>query len=70
MKPVYNRVAKKLKEENSPNIIAFIDATEQTKLAERFKVKGFPTIKFFKEGKFAWEYGERDENKILEFMRK
>ena len=69
MKPVFNRVAKQLKEENSSNVIAFVDAQENSKLAERFKVKGFPTVKFFKEGKFAWEYNERDEAKILEFMR-
>jgi protein disulfide isomerase family A protein 5 len=70
MKPIYNKVAKQLKEEASENVIAFVDATEQTALAQRFKLKGFPTVKFFKEGKFAWEYSERDETKILEYMRK
>ena len=70
MKPIFNNVAKKLKEENSVNIIAFVDCTQETKLAERFKVKGFPTIKMFKNGKAAFDYSERDEDKILEFMRK
>jgi thioredoxin-like negative regulator of GroEL len=70
MKPIYNRVAKKLKEEGSANVIAFLDATEHAKTAQRFKIKGLPTVKFFKDGKLAWEYGERDEAKILEFMRK
>jgi protein disulfide isomerase family A protein 5 len=70
MKPVYNSVAKQLKEEGSENILAFVDATEQTSLAQRYKIKGFPTVKFFKDGKLAWEYSERDEKKILEFMRK
>jgi protein disulfide isomerase family A protein 5 len=70
MKTVYNKVAKQLKEEGSENIIAFVDATDQTALAQRFKVKGFPSVKFFKDGKFAWEYSEREEAKVLEYMRK
>lgn len=70
MKPIYGRVARKLREEGSENMIAFVDATESPKLAQKFKVKGYPTVKFFKDGKFAWDYDERDENKILEFMRK
>jgi protein disulfide-isomerase-like protein len=70
MKPIFNNVAKKLKEENSENIIAFVDATKETKLGQRFKVKGYPTIKFFQDGAFAWDYNERAEDKILEFMRK
>ena len=70
MKPVFNRVAKTLKEEKSTGIIAFVDATKETKLASRFKVKGFPTVKYFKDGEYAWDYDERAEEKILEFMRK
>lgn len=70
MKPIFNRVAKQLEEENSKNKIVFVDATKETKLGQRFKVKGYPTIKFFKNGKVAWDYNERDEAKILEFMRK
>jgi protein disulfide isomerase family A protein 5 len=70
MKPVLNNVAKQLKEESSPNIIAFVDATKEDKLGQRFKVKGYPTVKFFKDGKFGWDYNERDEAKILDFMRK
>ena len=70
MKPVFNKVAKQLKEEKAEGVIAFVDCTVQKGLAERFKIKGFPTIKYFQEGEFAWEYSERDEAKILEFMRK
>jgi hypothetical protein len=70
MKPIFNRVAKQLMEEDSENKIAFVDATKETQLGERFKVKGYPTIKMFKDGKVAFDYSERDENKILEFMRK
>lgn len=70
MKPVFNKVAKTLKEENSNGIITFVDATKETKLANRYKIKGFPTVKYFKDGKYAWDFDERAEDKILEFMRK
>jgi len=69
MKPVLNNVAKRLKEENESGIIAFVDATQEKKLGERFKIKGFPTIKYFKDGKVAWDYTERNEEKIYEFMK-
>ena len=69
MKPVLNRVSKQLKEEKSPNIIAFVDSTKENNLGQRFKVKGFPTVKLFKDGKYAWDYNERSEDKILQYMR-
>lgn len=47
MKPIFNSVAKTLKEENEKGVIAFVDTTKETKLGERFKIKGFPTIKYF-----------------------
>lgn len=70
MKPIYNNVAKTLKEENAEGIIAFVDTTVEKELGERFKIKGFPTVKYFENGEEAWDYSERDEKKILEFMRK
>ncbi len=70
MKPIYNKIAKTLKEENAEGKIAFVDTTKEAQLGQRFKIKSFPTVKYFKDGKFAWEYSEREEEKILEFMRK
>lgn len=91
MKPIFNRVAKTLKEENENSVIAFVDCTKETKLNSRFKIKGFPTVKYFKvcfflffpiknafflieknsqDGQFAWDYNERKEEKILEFLKK
>jgi hypothetical protein len=66
-----NNVAKKLKEEKSLTKIAFINANEESgkNLRDRFDIKGFPTTKLFKDGEFAWDYNERDENKVLEYLR-
>jgi thiol-disulfide isomerase/thioredoxin len=46
--PEYVKAAAKLKENNPPYFVAKVDATENKALAERFDVKGFPTLHFFK----------------------
>ncbi|DAZ96178.1 TPA: hypothetical protein N0F65_012368 [Lagenidium giganteum] len=46
--PEYAKAAAALKENDPPIRIAKVDATAQTKVAERFSIQGFPTLKFFK----------------------
>ena len=48
--PEYELAAGKLKELKSDIKLAKVDATVETKLAEKYGVQGFPTIKFFKKG--------------------
>lgn len=45
--PEYAKAAEKLAQQNPPLYVAKVDATEQKQLAERFAVKGFPTLLFF-----------------------
>ena len=52
-------------------ILAKVDATEETKLAERFEISGFPTILFFEKGKPRMNYeGGRNSHSIINFFKK
>ena len=46
--PEYAKAAQTLARNDPPYFIGKVDATVQTKLAERFGVQGFPTLHFFK----------------------
>ncbi|XP_060077241.1 protein disulfide-isomerase A5-like [Ylistrum balloti] len=69
MKPDYAKAAETLKEENIEGILAAVDATKEKTVGDQFSIKGFPTVKYFKDGEFAFDVNERTEEKIVEFMK-
>ena len=67
-KPELEKAAKVLRGENL--FVAKVDATVEKKLAQKFGVRGYPTVKFFKKG-VPMEYtGGRKESEVLNWVRK
>lgn len=68
--PEYSKAAEDLKSLNSEIKLAKVDATQETELAKRFNVAGYPTIKFFKGGEPQDYKGPRNANGIVEWLLK
>ncbi|XP_009642622.1 protein disulfide-isomerase [Egretta garzetta] len=71
--PEYAKAAAKLKAEGSEIRLAKVDATEESELAQQFGVRGYPTIKFFKNGDKAApkEYtAGREADDIVSWLKK
>ncbi|KNB42381.1 protein disulfide-isomerase, partial [Blastocystis sp. subtype 4] len=68
--PEYAAAAKELKELNPPLYLAEVDATACPKLSKRFAIKGYPTLKFFKNGNAVDYDSGRSKEDIVNYMKK
>lgn len=69
MKPEYEKAAVDMKQKNIPGVLAALDATKESAIAEQYGVKGYPTVKYFVNGQFKFDVNVRDVDKIVEFMK-
>ena len=70
MKPAYGQAASEITSFMPGSYLAAVDATKATKITERFKLQGYPTLKYFDSGEYKFDYslGRTKEN-FVEFMR-
>jgi len=68
--PEYAKAAKSLKDAKSGITLGKVDATIETKLAEKFGIQGFPTLKFYKKGKAVDYNGGRTDTEIVSWLNK
>lgn len=66
--PEYAKAAKALAD--APVKLAKVDATENKELATQFDIRGFPTLKYFKNGKPSDYNGGRTESEIVSWLNK
>jgi len=68
--PEYAKAAQALAEKDSAILLGKVDSTEHTKLSEKFEVRGYPTLKFFRNGKPVEYSGGRTADTIISWLEK
>merc|ERR1712236_106173 len=68
--PEYAKAAGILAEKETPIKLGKVDATQEGPLAEKFEVRGYPTLKFFRNGKPMEYNGGRTADTIISWVEK
>ncbi|KAK1587461.1 hypothetical protein Q3G72_013079 [Acer saccharum] len=68
--PEYAAAATELKSANEDVVLAKIDASEESELAQEYDVQGFPTVLFFVDGVHKPYPGARNKDAIVTWIKK
>lgn len=70
MKPIYSEAANLLHDSNiSTHVLTAIDCGASQEICSKHGISGYPTLKYFKNGKFFRDYNkERTAEAIVEFL--
>ena len=69
MKPEYTAAASKLNQLGIKGKLVAVDAQKESSLGSRYAIRGYPTLKYFKNGEFAFDVSLREESAIVDFMK-
>jgi len=70
LEPEYANAAKELEGKNSNIKLAKMDVTAEKETGDKFNIEGFPTLKFFKNGKPTEYNGPREAKGIVSWLEK
>ncbi|CAL8104277.1 unnamed protein product [Calicophoron daubneyi] len=70
LKPEYEKAAAQLKKDLSDVVLAKVDATVEKDLAQSHSVTGYPTLKFYKKGKWVDFNGKREAEFIISWFKR
>jgi len=71
LEPEFVSTAEQLSDLWPEVLVAKVDSTVEEELTRRFDVRGYPTLKFFRNGKYVMDYElGRTANDLVSFMRK
>ncbi|KAL8183154.1 UNVERIFIED_CONTAM: Protein disulfide-isomerase A5 [Gekko kuhli] len=72
MKPEYEKAAEMLHADSDrAGVLAAVDATANKAVTERFRISGFPTLKYFQDGEEKYTLPHlRTKSKIIEWLLK
>lgn len=69
LKPAYSEAAARVLKDKI-GALGIVDATIHEKLAQKYDIKGFPTLKLFQKSSLKSEYnGQRTVDDIYKFMK-